>query len=145
MIEYKVGGPVVPNSGVFTVRVTRPLGGQPDLGLTVNEDLVITEVRRGSLAYRTGSLASGDRLLAIDGEQLDSGDLRQAAQLLHRPGSSVVALTVRKSDLNPKETRYLIICRTFYKNIEFSNINMCPENKISFLLMFSAKVNLQKN
>ncbi|XP_050452798.1 glutamate receptor-interacting protein 1 isoform X2 [Cataglyphis hispanica] len=104
VIEYRVGGPVVPNSGVFTVRVTRPLGGQPDLGLTVNEDLVITEVRRGSLAYRTGSLASGDRLLAIDGEQLDSGDLRQAAQLLHRPGSSVVALTVRKPDPNP-ETR----------------------------------------
>lgn len=102
VIEYKVGGPVVPNSGVFTVRVTRPLGGQPDLGLTVNEDLIITEVRRGSLAYRTGSLASGDRLLAIDGEQLDSGDLRQAAQLLHRPGSSVVALTVRKPDPNPE-------------------------------------------
>ncbi|KMQ89520.1 glutamate receptor-interacting protein 1-like protein [Lasius niger] len=104
VIEYRVGGPVVPNSGVFTVRVTRPLGGQPDLGLTVNEDLIITEVRRGSLAYRTGSLASGDRLLAIDGEKLDSGDLRQAAQLLHRPGSSVVALTVRKPDPN-SETR----------------------------------------
>ncbi|XP_070154175.1 glutamate receptor-interacting protein 2 isoform X1 [Polyergus mexicanus] len=102
VIEYRVGGPVVPNSGVFTVRVTRPLGGQPDLGLTVNEDLIITEVRRGSLAYRTGSLASGDRLLAIDGEQLDSGDLRQAAQLLHRPSSSVVALTVRKPDPNPE-------------------------------------------
>ncbi|XP_020295024.1 glutamate receptor-interacting protein 2 isoform X2 [Pseudomyrmex gracilis] len=104
VIEYKVGGPVVPSSGVFTVRVARPLGGQPDLGLTVNEDLVITEVRRGSLAYRTGSLASGDRLLAIDGQKLDSGDLRQAAQLLHRPGSSVVALTVRKPDPNT-ETR----------------------------------------
>ncbi|KAI4481886.1 hypothetical protein M0802_013868 [Mischocyttarus mexicanus] len=96
--EYKVGGPVVPNSGVFTVRVARPLGGHPDLGLTVNEDLVITEVRKGSLAYRTGSLASGDRILAIDNQKLDTGDLRQAAQLLHRPGSSVVALTVRKSD-----------------------------------------------
>ncbi|XP_032686118.1 glutamate receptor-interacting protein 1 isoform X2 [Odontomachus brunneus] len=104
VIEYKVGGPVVPSSGVFTVRVARPLGGQPDLGLTVNEDLVITEVRRGSLAYRTGSLAPGDRLLAIDGQKLDPGDLRQAAQLLHRPGSSVVALTVRKPDPNP-ETR----------------------------------------
>lgn len=96
--EYKVGGSVVPSSGVFTVRVARPLGGQPDLGLTVNEDLIITEVRRGSLAYRTGSLAAGDRLLAIDGQKLDPGDLRQAAQLLHRPGSSVVSLTVRKLD-----------------------------------------------
>ena len=100
MVEYKVGGAVVPASGVFTVRVARPLGGQPDLGLTVNEDLQIAEVRRGSLAYRTGSLAPGDRLLAIDSQKLDPGDLRQAAQLLHRPGSSVVALTVRKPDLN---------------------------------------------
>ncbi|XP_012234084.1 glutamate receptor-interacting protein 2 isoform X2 [Linepithema humile] len=108
VIEYKVGGPVVPSSGIFTVRVARPLGGQPDLGLTVNEDLVITEVRRGSLAYRTGSLAPGDRLLAIDGQKLDPGDLRQAAQLLHQPGSSVAALTVRKPDLN-SETRELSI------------------------------------
>lgn len=96
--EYKVGGPVVPSSGVFTVRVARPIGGQPDVGLTVNEDLIITEVRKGSLAYRTGSLAPGDRLLAIDGQKLDPGDLRQAAQLLHRPGSSVIGLTVRKPD-----------------------------------------------
>ena len=97
--EYRAGGPVVPSSGVFTVRVVRPSGCQPDLGLTVNEDLVIAEVRRGSLAYRTGSLAPGDRLLAIDGQKLDPGDLREAAQLLHRPGSSVVGLTVRKPDL----------------------------------------------
>jgi C-terminal processing protease CtpA/Prc len=106
VVEYKVGGAVVPGSGVFTVRVARPLGGQPDLGLTVNEELRISEVRRGSLAYRTGSLAPGDRLLAIDAQRLDPGDLRQAAQLLHRPGSSVVALTVRKPDLTEPETRY---------------------------------------
>jgi len=119
VIEYKVGGSIVPSSGIFTVRVARPLGGQPDLGLTVNEDLMITEVRRGSLAYRTGSLASGDRLLAIDGQKLDPGDLRQTAQLLHRPGGSVVALTIRKPDPNT-EIRYLIICRirrnVFYEN-----------------------------
>lgn len=96
---------MVPSSGIFTVRVARPLGGQPDLGLTVNEDLIITEVRRGSFAYRTGSLAPGDRLLAIDGYKLDPGDLRQAVQLLHQPGSSLAALTVRKPDFNP-ETRY---------------------------------------
>ncbi|XP_077279834.1 glutamate receptor interacting protein [Temnothorax americanus] len=106
VIEYKVGGSVVPSSGIFTVRVARPLGGQPDLGLTVNEDLVITEVRQGSLAYRTGSLASGDRLLAIDGQKLDPGDLRQAAQLLHRPGGSVVALTIRKPDPNTEIRDY---------------------------------------
>lgn len=112
MIEYKVGGSVMPSSGIFTVRVARPLGGQPDLGLTVNEDLIITEVRRGSLAYRTGSLTSGDRLLAIDGQKLDPGDLRQAAQLLHRPGGSVVALTIRKPDSNT-EIRYSAICKVF--------------------------------
>ncbi|RLU26133.1 hypothetical protein DMN91_002299 [Ooceraea biroi] len=106
VIEYKVGGPVVPSSGVFTVRVARPLGGQPDLGLTVNDDLTITEVRRGSLAYRTGSLTPGDKLLAIDGQKMESGDLRQAAQLLHRPGSSVIALTVRKPDPNPETRDY---------------------------------------
>lgn len=103
--EYKVGGPVVPASGVFTVRVARPLGGQPDLGLTVNEDLVISEVHRGSLAHRTGSLSPGDKLLAIDGQKLDPGDLRQAAHLLHRPGNSVVALTVRKPDFSTSKAR----------------------------------------
>lgn len=112
MTEYKVGGPVLPSSGVFTVRVARPLGGQPDLGLTINEDMVITEVRRGSLAYRTGSLAPGDRLLAIDGQKLDSGDLSQAAELLHRPGNLVVALTIRKPDPNT-ETRYLTMLKLY--------------------------------
>lgn len=85
--------------------MARPIGGQPDLGLIVNEDLIIAEVRRGSLAHRTGILAPGDLLLAIDGHKLDSGDLREAAKLLHRPGSSVVALTVRKPDL-ASETRF---------------------------------------
>jgi len=112
---------VVPNSGIFTVRVARPLGGQPDLGLTVNEDLVITEVRRGSLAYRTGSLASGDRLLAIDGQKLDPGDLKQAALLLHRPGGSMVALTIRKSD--PMEIRYLITCESFSTIVSILNVS----------------------
>ncbi|XP_014231312.1 glutamate receptor-interacting protein 2 [Trichogramma pretiosum] len=98
VIEYKVGCAVVPGAGVFTVRVARPHGGQPDLGLTVDEDLTVSEVRRGSLAYRTGSLTPGDQLMAIDSQKLEPGDLRQAAQLLHRPGSSVVALTVRKPD-----------------------------------------------
>lgn len=112
MTEYRVGGPVVPSSGVFTVRVARPSGCQPDLGLTVNEELVIAEVRRGSLAYRTGSLSPGDRLLAIDGQKLDPGDLREAAQLLHRPGNSVVGLTVRKPDL-ASDTRF---CHFFINN-----------------------------
>lgn len=101
--EYTVGGTVLPGSGIFTIRVARPMGGQPDLGITVNENLVITELRKGSLAYRTGSLAAGDRLLAIDEHHLNPGDLRQAAQLLHTPGSSVVALTIRKPDPSAKK------------------------------------------
>ncbi|XP_075158861.1 glutamate receptor interacting protein isoform X2 [Haematobia irritans] len=67
-IEFDMPDTVVPSSGVFNVKVLRV--GKAGLGLSVSGSshggFVISDVKPGSPAHRTGSLRSGDILLAID-------------------------------------------------------------------------------
>uniref|UniRef100_A0A1A9X5H1 PDZ domain-containing protein n=1 Tax=Glossina brevipalpis TaxID=37001 RepID=A0A1A9X5H1_9MUSC len=67
-IEFDMPDTVVPSSGVFNVKVVR--SGKAGLGLSVNGSshggFVIADVKPGSPAHRTGSLRSGDILLAVD-------------------------------------------------------------------------------
>jgi len=71
-----------------------PAGG---LGVTLRDAgdgaLVVTHVRPGGAADRDGSLRPGDRLLAVDGATLPSGDLAAAQAALLGPTSAAV-LTV---------------------------------------------------
>ncbi|XP_046803409.1 glutamate receptor-interacting protein 2 isoform X2 [Lucilia cuprina] len=67
-IEFDMPDTVVPSSGVFNVKVLR--AGKAGLGLSVNGSshggFVIADVKPGSPAHRTGSLRTGDILLAVD-------------------------------------------------------------------------------
>nr|XP_013099613.1 unnamed protein product [Stomoxys calcitrans] len=71
-IEFDMPDTVVPSSGVFNVKVLRV--GKAGLGLSVSGSshggFVISDVKPGSPAHRTGSLRTGDILLAIDNHQV---------------------------------------------------------------------------
>ncbi|XP_017061551.1 glutamate receptor-interacting protein 1 isoform X2 [Drosophila ficusphila] len=67
-IEFDMPDAVVPSSGVFSVKLLT--AGKRGLGLSVSGashgGLVISDVKMGSPAHRSGSLRSGDILLAVD-------------------------------------------------------------------------------
>lgn len=67
-IEFDIIDSVVPSSGVFNVKLAK--SNKNGLGITVNGSthgsFIITDVKPGSPAHRTGSLRSGDILLAVD-------------------------------------------------------------------------------
>ncbi|BFG02054.1 glutamate receptor-interacting protein 1 [Drosophila madeirensis] len=67
-IEFDMPDAVVPSSGVFNVKLLR--AGKCGLGLSVSGSshggLVISDVKMGSPAHRSGSLRAGDILLAVD-------------------------------------------------------------------------------
>lgn len=67
-IEFDMPDAVVPSSGVFSVKLLR--AGKCGLGLSVSGSshggLVISDVKMGSPAHRSGSLRVGDILLAVD-------------------------------------------------------------------------------
>ncbi|XP_036318342.1 glutamate receptor-interacting protein 2 isoform X1 [Rhagoletis pomonella] len=67
-IEIDMADSVVPSSGVYNVKLLR--AGKSGLGISVNGSshggFVISDVKPGSPAHRTGSLRGGDILLAVD-------------------------------------------------------------------------------
>ncbi|KAH8295960.1 hypothetical protein KR018_007254 [Drosophila ironensis] len=68
-IEFDMPDAVVPSSGVFSVKL--PRAGKCGLGLSVSGSshgggLIISDVKMGSPAHRSGSLRMGDILLAVD-------------------------------------------------------------------------------
>lgn len=71
-IEFDMFDSVIPSQGVFNVKLAKV--SKNGLGITVNAtahgSFIISEVKRGSPAHRTGSLRPGDILLAVDSQQL---------------------------------------------------------------------------
>lgn len=71
-IEFDIFDSVIASQGVFNVKLAKV--NKSGLGITVNATVhgsfVISEVKRGSPAHRTGSLRAGDILLAVDSQQL---------------------------------------------------------------------------
>lgn len=72
-IEFDMFDSVIPSQGVFNVKLAK-CNNKCGLGITVNAtshgSFIISEVKRGSPAHRTGSLRAGDILLAVDSQQL---------------------------------------------------------------------------
>lgn len=71
-IEFDIFDSVIASQGVFNVKLAKV--NKSGLGITVNAtahgSFIISEVKRGSPAHRTGSLRGGDILLAVDAQQL---------------------------------------------------------------------------
>ena len=70
---------------------------------------MISEVRKGSAAYRTGTLEAGDRLLAIDGVRLDECTLEDACALL-ASAEDVVRLKIQKDEENSGGLELTVMC-----------------------------------
>lgn len=103
-IEFDVAESVVPSSGTFHVKL--PKKRDIDLGIVVGrtasatEPLIITDIKRGSVAHRTGTIQAGDKLLSIDGVRLDGNSSVEHAIALLRSAEDVVRLKIRKDEEN---------------------------------------------
>ncbi|XP_064483424.1 glutamate receptor-interacting protein 2-like isoform X2 [Ornithodoros turicata] len=101
-IEFDVAESVIPSSGTFTVKLAKK---GPGLGITITspknrrpgEPLLISDIKRGSVAHRTGTLQPGDRLLAIDSVRMDNCTIEDAAEIL-QGCEEVVKLRIRKDE-----------------------------------------------
>ena len=60
---------------------------------------MISEVKKGSAAHRTGTLEAGDRILSIDGVRLDDCSVDDARALL-ASAEDVVRLKIQKDEEN---------------------------------------------
>uniref|UniRef100_A0A3B3RU72 Glutamate receptor interacting protein 2a n=1 Tax=Paramormyrops kingsleyae TaxID=1676925 RepID=A0A3B3RU72_9TELE len=105
-IEFDVAESVVPSSGTFNVKLPRKRG--VDLGITLSaskkpgQPLIISDVRKGSIAQRTGTLEPGDKLLAIDNIRLENCTMDEALQLLQQ-SDDLVKLKIQKDEDNADE------------------------------------------
>uniref|UniRef100_A0A8D2ZIP6 Glutamate receptor interacting protein 2 n=1 Tax=Scophthalmus maximus TaxID=52904 RepID=A0A8D2ZIP6_SCOMX len=105
-IEFDVAESVVPSSGTFHVKLPKKRG--VELGLTISaskkpgEPLIISDIKKGSMAHRTGTLEPGDKLLAIDNIRLENCSKDDAEQILHQC-EELVKLKIRKDEDNSDE------------------------------------------
>ncbi|XP_057702767.1 glutamate receptor-interacting protein 2-like isoform X3 [Corythoichthys intestinalis] len=105
-IEFDVAESVVPSSGTFHVKLPKKKG--VELGLTISankkagEPLIISDIKKGSMAHRTGTLEPGDKLLSIDNVRLETCSREEAEQILQQC-EELVKLKIRKDEDNSDE------------------------------------------
>uniref|UniRef100_A0A3B1KK04 Glutamate receptor interacting protein 2 n=1 Tax=Astyanax mexicanus TaxID=7994 RepID=A0A3B1KK04_ASTMX len=105
-IEFDVAESVVPSSGTFHVKLPKKRG--VELGITISaskkpgEPLIISDIKKGSMAHRTGTLEPGDKLLAIDNIRLENCSMEDAMQILQQ-SEDLVKLKIRKDEDNSNE------------------------------------------
>ncbi|XP_010180070.1 PREDICTED: glutamate receptor-interacting protein 1 [Mesitornis unicolor] len=107
-IEFNVAESVIPSSGTFHVKL--PKKHNVELGITISspssrkpgDPLVISDIKKGSVAHRTGTLELGDKLLAIDNIRLDNCSMEDAVQILQHC-EDLVKLKIRKDEDNSDE------------------------------------------
>ncbi|KAK1902198.1 Glutamate receptor-interacting protein 1, partial [Dissostichus eleginoides] len=66
------------------------------------EPLIISDIKKGSMAHRTGTLEPGDKLLAIDNIRLENCSKDEAEQILQQC-EELVKLKIRKDEDNSDE------------------------------------------
>ncbi|XP_017779510.1 PREDICTED: glutamate receptor-interacting protein 1, partial [Nicrophorus vespilloides] len=101
-IEFDVADSIVPASGIFTVKLAKRA---PGLGITItaskshpDEPFIISEIKRGSIAHRTGTIHAGDRLLAIDNRSLDHLNVESAFEAMQGTSNDIVTLKIEKTE-----------------------------------------------
>ncbi|XP_053321565.1 glutamate receptor-interacting protein 1 isoform X3 [Spea bombifrons] len=107
-IEFDVAESVIPSSGTFHVKL--PKKHNVELGITISspssrkpgDALIISDIKKGSVAHRTGTLELGDKLLAIDNIRLDNCSMEDAVQILQQC-EDLVKLKIRKDEDNSDE------------------------------------------
>ncbi|XP_020560391.1 glutamate receptor-interacting protein 2 isoform X3 [Oryzias latipes] len=105
-VEFDVAESVVPSSGTFHVKLPKRRG--VELGITISSSkkpgkpLIISEIKKGSIAHRTGTLEPGDRLLAIDSVRLENCTIDDAMHVLQQ-AEDMVKLRIQKDEDNIDE------------------------------------------
>uniref|UniRef100_A0A672ME22 Glutamate receptor-interacting protein 2-like n=1 Tax=Sinocyclocheilus grahami TaxID=75366 RepID=A0A672ME22_SINGR len=105
-VEFDVAESVIPSSGTFQVKLPKRRG--VELGITISaskkpgKPLIISEIQRGSIAHRIGTLEPGDRLLAIDNVRLDNCGMEEAMMVLQQ-AEGMVKLRIQKDEDNLDE------------------------------------------
>ncbi|XP_045520831.1 glutamate receptor-interacting protein 2 isoform X2 [Pieris brassicae] len=105
-VEFSMPNTIEASSGVFTVKLAKTTAG---LGVTITgckqkllsneEPMVISDIKPGSVAHRSGALAPGDHLLAINGQPLHNLSLDTAFNILQNSPEDIITLKIRKRDL----------------------------------------------
>ncbi|XP_024913938.1 glutamate receptor-interacting protein 1 [Cynoglossus semilaevis] len=99
---------VIPSSGTFHVKLPKKPG--VELGITISspsnrkpgDPLIISDIKKGSVAHRTGTLELGDKLLAIDNIRVENCSMEEAVQILQQC-EELVKLKIRKDEDNSDE------------------------------------------
>ncbi|XP_077356941.1 glutamate receptor-interacting protein 1 isoform X5 [Festucalex cinctus] len=107
-IEFDVAESVIPSSGTFHVKLPKKPG--VELGITISspsnrkagDPLIISDIKKGSVAHRTGTLELGDKLLAIDNIRVETCSMEEAVQILQQC-EELVKLKIRKDEDNSDE------------------------------------------
>lgn len=115
-IEFDMSDSVIPSSGVFNVKLAKV--SKSGLGITVNGTshgtFVISEVKQGSPAHRTGSLRAGDILLAVDSQMLQHFNVDS---LLKDRSKDYTTLTIKRNSLPDFLFDAQQRCSNLYHNI----------------------------
>ncbi|CAL1527022.1 unnamed protein product [Lymnaea stagnalis] len=113
LVEFDVTESVTPSSGTYIVKLAKRAG---DTGITVNattckqgikDSLFISDVRRGGVAHRSGSIQAGDKLMAINDVRLDTCTSDDAMHLLELP-DDIVKLKLRRDDPDEGNEGFII-------------------------------------
>uniref|UniRef100_A0A672PMB2 Glutamate receptor-interacting protein 2-like n=1 Tax=Sinocyclocheilus grahami TaxID=75366 RepID=A0A672PMB2_SINGR len=105
-VEFDVAESVIPSSGTFQVKLPKRRG--VELGITISvskkpgKPLIISEIQRGSIAHRIGTLEPGDCLLAVDNVRLDNCGMDEAMMVLQQ-AEGMVKLRIQKDEDNLDE------------------------------------------
>lgn len=131
-IEFDMSDSVIPSSGVFNVKLAKQM--RSGLGITVNGSshgaFIISEVKAGSPAHRTGSLRPGDILLAVDSHPLQHFNIDL---LLKDNINDYTTLTIKRNSLPDFLFDAQQRSNGIYTNVQPENNNSGDENKFRFL------------